>query len=92
MEAEERSFPPWFIGHRKTVLHSDKKWDLLREMPAEIRRDGVTRHNVIGISACAEHQSRQMKHVPRLDCTSVGGEEVLHPGGLAVAVQAYVMR
>lgn len=60
-------------------------------MPIEIRTDEVTRHNVIGISVYGKHQSRKIKHVLRLDRTSVGREEVLHPGGLAVAVEAYVM-
>lgn len=67
------------------------KWYLLTEMLIEIRGDEVTRHNVIGISVDGKHQSREMKHVLCLDRTSVGREEVLHPGGLAVAVEAYVM-
>lgn len=60
-------------------------------MPIEIWTEEVARHNVIGISVDGKHQSREMKHVLCFDRTSVGQEEVLHPGGLAVALEAYVM-
>ena len=60
-------------------------------MPIEIWADEVTRHNVIGISVYVRHQSRKMKRVLRLDRTSVSRREVLHPRGLAVAIEAYVM-
>lgn len=57
----------------------------------EIRADEVTRQSVAGISVDGRHQSRKTKRVLHLDRTSVGRGEVLHPRGLAVAAEAYVM-
>lgn len=53
--------------------------------------DEFTGPDVIGVCVYGRHQSGKTKHVLCLDCTSVGRGEVLHPRGLAVAAEAYVM-
>lgn len=90
-QVETRSIEAHKFNGYCTLFCILTKWYLLTEMPMEIWPDEVRRHNVIGISVHGRHQSRKMKHVLHLDRTSVGRGEVLHPRGLAVAVEAYVM-